>query len=62
MDELAKFSTLLKQINEFSPKNPMDLQAVFKEVFQLYGNERKHLLAGEFFQNPILCQIDETSL
>ncbi|XP_078319206.1 cerebral cavernous malformations protein 2 homolog isoform X4 [Crassostrea virginica] len=46
VDELAKFSTLLKQINEFSPKNPMDLQAVFKEVFQLYGNERKHLLAG----------------
>lgn len=46
VDELAKFSTLLKQINDPSPRSHKDLLAVFQEVFQLYGNERKNLLAG----------------
>ncbi|XP_048760762.2 cerebral cavernous malformations protein 2 homolog isoform X3 [Ostrea edulis] len=46
VDELAKFSTLLKLINDPTPKNPQDLLAVFQEVYQLYGKERKSLLSG----------------
>ncbi|XP_062622315.1 cerebral cavernous malformations protein 2 homolog isoform X1 [Saccostrea cucullata] len=46
VDELAKFSTLLKKINDPSPKKSSELQAVFQEVYQLYGKERKNLLTG----------------
>lgn len=46
VDELAEFSKLLKQINDPSPRSSKDPLAVFQEVFQLYGNERKNLLAG----------------
>lgn len=58
MDELAKFSTLLKQINDPSPRSHKDLLAVFQEVFQLYGNERKNLLAG----NSLFKKLFQTNL